>query len=479
MPSDADVAQQTSWRSIRPWTPPLSLVVREITSVSATFILSSNVSDVNGDLEPSLMALGLLAVDDQPDPDEANGSPGAAERKRRTIISDALAKGLSVNVNGSPWQRVFIRIDDKLDEAVIIIYGLMPGRQYDIELGLVQDGQNNIIHRQVVTEDPPEPEVPEFERSISDGPATTPSTSPAQPSPSTPTKPPLTLEDRLNQLQHTLTSLNTERDLVSAQLKSARRDAQKADAALRSEIDILKRALEKSAAAEHRVKQKILALQEAFKRAHVSTREIEEMVTEVEAEVPAIHREKAEREEAYARVKEEADRVREERDREAEKERKALEIMKGELTGLNNKLERLNGKKDKLETSVIPDLEEQLREIKNEIERTEADPFAYQLPAMPPDDSDALPYIPAQRARTSAGTIGRPSPIQRPTHQTSSSAGPHLQHTPGPQLWSPHGRAPAPPLSTLPPRSFSPTRNAGLLSSLLPLLPPPARRRLR
>ncbi|KAF8877051.1 hypothetical protein BD779DRAFT_1399766, partial [Infundibulicybe gibba] len=83
---------------------------------------------------------------------------------------------------------------------------------------------------------------------------------------------------------------------------SARQDARKADAALRSEIDILKLAFGGSAAFEHHVKQEILALQEAFERAHISTCEVGGMITEVE-------------------------------------------------------------------TSVIPDLEEQLREIKNEIER--------------------------------------------------------------------------------------------------------------
>jgi hypothetical protein len=71
--------------------------------------------------------------------------------KKKSVISDALARGLSVNVNGSNWQRVFIRIDDTADEAVIIIYGLMPGRQYDIDLALVQ-GEQNKIRRQVVTQ---------------------------------------------------------------------------------------------------------------------------------------------------------------------------------------------------------------------------------------------------------------------------------------------------------------------------------------
>lgn len=142
---------QTGWHSIRPWTPPLSLSVREITSVSATFILSSTMSDLTGDLEPTLASLGLVVAEDEDDED-VPGEGGSLERKKKTIISDALAKGLSVNVNGLAWQRVFIRIDDTADEAVIIIYGLMPGRQYGIDLGLVQGDQTSKIRRQVITE---------------------------------------------------------------------------------------------------------------------------------------------------------------------------------------------------------------------------------------------------------------------------------------------------------------------------------------
>jgi hypothetical protein len=133
----------SEWHSIRPWSTPLALSVREITSVSATFILSSSLT--SGDSDPSLASLGLGAVHSDSDSDDDS-------ENKKAIIFDALAKGLSVNVNGTPWQRVLVRIDDKTDEGVIIIYGLMPGRQYDIDLGLIQGGQSNSIRKQVVTE---------------------------------------------------------------------------------------------------------------------------------------------------------------------------------------------------------------------------------------------------------------------------------------------------------------------------------------
>lgn len=151
--STSNSISQSGWHSIRPWTPPLYLIVREVTSVSATFILSSSLSDVDGDVEPSLTSLDFIttAGDRYDEDSDESDNADTLQHKKKSVISDALAGGLSVNVNGSNWQRVFIRIDDTADEAVIIIYGLMPGRQYDIDLALVQ-GEQNKIRRQVITQ---------------------------------------------------------------------------------------------------------------------------------------------------------------------------------------------------------------------------------------------------------------------------------------------------------------------------------------
>ena len=142
----------TEWHSIRPWAPTLSLSVREITSVSATFLLSSTLS---GDFDSSLASIGLeaAAADDDPENPQDGVASSSMPGKTNSVIADALAQGLSVNVNGSPWPRAFVRIDDQRDEAVIIIYALMPGRQYDIELGLAPAGQpTSTVHRQVTTD---------------------------------------------------------------------------------------------------------------------------------------------------------------------------------------------------------------------------------------------------------------------------------------------------------------------------------------
>ncbi|EGN92514.1 hypothetical protein SERLA73DRAFT_191010 [Serpula lacrymans var. lacrymans S7.3] len=456
----------SEWHSIRPWTPHLTLSVREITSVSATFILSSSLDDPH---DPSLTTLGISVSDDEDDsstdPDQvrrSNGESSSSSRsRRRAIISDALAKGLSVDVNGSPWQRVIIRVDDQVDEAVIIIYGLMPGRQYDIDLGLVQGGQSSSIRKQVTTEESElradndrDVEVAKLNGSTSSdsmsssitSSVASESSSTVQPQSSTANSAPCSLEDRVRQLQQSLASLTSERETLTASLKNTRRESQKADSALRTEIDILKRASEKNASAEHRAKQKVLALQEAVKRAQTATKEIEELVRETESSLPGLRNEKDEKEAEYAKVKEEADQVKGEREKEQEQDRKRLDSMKGELTGLGNRLEKLNGKREKLETSIVPDLEEQLREIEREIEQVESAERQYTLQEEADigmeesdntfgefsmdgsRDSSSHPFGGSQSSNRNRNhhpvPIGRPTtiPIHRPMHSSLSGS---------------------------------------------------------
>ena len=248
---------------------------------------------------------------------------------------------------------------------------------------------------------------------------------------------PLTVEERHQQLQADLALINTDRDNLIASLKSSRRDAQKADAALRSEIDVLKRASEKHAAAEHRARQKVLALQEAVKRAQAATKEVEGLVRDVETALPALRQQRDEKENVYARIKEETERAQKDWDKEAEKDKKRIETVMGEFTALSNKSEKLNAKKEKLESSIISDLEEQLRDVEREIQKVESD--AMTTPRMP-SEGEEIPFV--ESGETSGFVFSddameqfsqsgarhspphpSPLPLQRQRHQSQHSLG--------------------------------------------------------
>jgi hypothetical protein len=312
----------------------------------------------------------------------------------------------------------------------------------------------------------------------------------------------LTIEERHQQLQADLASINTDRENLTASLKSSRRDAQKADAALRSEIDVLKRASEKHAAAEHRARQKVLALQEAVKRAQAATKEVEGIVRDVEAALPTLRQQRDEKENEYTRAKEELERAQREWDKEAEKDKKRIETVTAEFTALCNKMERLNAKRDKLESSVIDDLEAQLKDVDREIEMVESDSalghrlrwdgeemLSYDISetgSLGVSDDMMEPFpgtgahhssphpVPVQRQRHqsqhSLGAIARPpsaiAPIQRPSipNQQNQQA-----------LWTPPNRSPqyARPVAAVGHSISTPSNGPSILTHR-PLPPPKA-----
>ncbi|KAL0576073.1 hypothetical protein V5O48_005901 [Marasmius crinis-equi] len=472
------------WTSIRPWIPPLTLSVREITSVSVTFILSASSAPLAG--EPDIAAL-LEDIqhrgEDEADGDEEDNSTSNSESEAKkpsssppSVVSRALAGGLSVEVDRGSWRRVFIRIDDKADEAVIIVYGLMPGRQYDVDLELVQ-GQTT-MRSQVVTQgatcpvkvlrnrkilmntiednnpsngtpveaDTSTTPTGNADESTPTRPSTPPNTAStpsqssssqqhAQPSGTSFSFAPLTLEDRIAQLQHTLSLLNSETTTLTASLKSARRDSQKADAALRTEIEVLRRASERHNAGELRAKQKVLALQEAVKRANSSVTETKSETQQTEEAYPELESERNAKEKEHARVLAEAEKMRAEREREEEVVRKRIDGYKSELNALCKTQEKLETKQEKVENGTVKELQEKLDLVERELEELELEEsMAYALaqagarPLGPslgiglgsigqPNRPLNIPEIPSTViTRPLAGPIGLP----RPPPKTSS-----------------------------------------------------------
>ncbi|CAE6381015.1 unnamed protein product [Rhizoctonia solani] len=317
-------------------------------------------------------------VPDSPSIEEELGEK-LADMKHK--ISDVLGKGLAVKVNNAPWQRVVMHVDEESDEeAVVILYGLMPAKHYEIELSVVA-GES--IKGNLRTED----ELNNFDESTRAPPAvtqlnTTPQTQTVTPADTPPSSPSssgssspqprqLTVEERASQLRHMQTMLNQEHDQLTAQLKTARRDAQRADAALRSEIEALKRAVEKNAAGEQRTKQKILALQESVKQALAAAVDADNEVKELERALPGLEVQRTEAEKEHARASEAADRSATEAKAALEQDRKRTGEVEAELTALTAKVEKMTAKRDKLATENIPELERELSCIRAEIEEIE------------------------------------------------------------------------------------------------------------
>jgi hypothetical protein len=236
--------------------------------------------------------------------------------------------------------------------------------------------------------------------------------------------PQVTLKDRLSQLQHSLSLINAERDTLLTQIKSLRRTSQKADASLRAEIEILKRTSEKHSAFEVRGKQKVLALQEAVKRAQIAARESEVLRVEVEEETLVISEKKEEKENELHKVMSEAGSITREKECLVEKEKKRMEGMRNELAGLSGKLDRLAGKREKMEGAVLPELEKKVSDVERELEEVEQEVanFEMQERTRMQLEETYMPFQQQRRRQNSVGPIGRPITIQRPSfHEFTST----------------------------------------------------------
>ena len=228
----------------------------------------------------------------------------------------------------------------------------------------------------------------------------------------------ITQEERIGQLRKQLSLLTAERDDLTSQLKLARRESQRTETALKSEIETLKRASEKHAAGEHRSRQKVLALQEAVKQASAAAGDIEQMVKVIEETLPGLSERAKEAQTVHNMVKEEAEKKCIELDDITHEDKKIVNELQGELTGVCTKLEKVTGKRDKLEKEVVPQLEERLQDLRREIEELER----------PPGDEDTQddgedvngPW----NVRNWVPPIQRPSALQRsnfPSHSISNT----------------------------------------------------------
>jgi len=251
--------------------------------------------------------------------------------------------------------------------------------------------------------------------------------------------PSITLDDKVHQLNQTLSLLQAERDSLALSLKTTRRDAQRADAAIRADIETLKRASDKFASVEHRARQKALALQEAVKQTLAAAADIGTAVTDVETSLPTLREQQVEAEKEFRIAKLQAAQARGERETLERQEKKRVDGLQSELVGLGSKLEKLNGKREKLETSVIPDLEEELRRIEEEIANSagpsptntdRSDDAYYHGPASfgvstQSGSITALPNLGGFPDDTrSTGQDSSPSPIEIPRRRK------HLSHPP-------------------------------------------------
>ena len=218
-----------------------------------------------------------------------------------------------------------------------------------------------------------------------------------------------------------------QRDAVTAQLRNARKESQKADNAMRTEIETLKRAAEKNAGIEGRNKRKVQSAQRVVAQLTQAASDAEEQIRILSEDLlPALDERIRDMTEEYAKVKEEADRSAVETEDALRSDAKRASQLSAEMKELDGNLDKTMRNNTELADSMIPDLEKQLAALLKEIDDVEKG-SAYNLPLGEFNHEADYPHhyhssssslqshaFQSFRNGQQMSRSTRPSPIQRP-----------------------------------------------------------------
>ena len=159
-----------------------------------------------------------------------------------------------------------------------------------------------------------------------------------------------------------IAAAHAEKEHIQAQIKEARRASQRAEAALRLEIETVKKATEKAGSMDLRAKQKALALQEQVKQAWAAAEHADGQALEVENTHGDLEKRLASIRVAVEDVRGEWKVIKEKEDKVRENDKKQRAEEEKKLTDITGKIDRLRSKKEKKAAEKV-DLEKKLHEL--------------------------------------------------------------------------------------------------------------------
>ncbi|KAJ9092857.1 hypothetical protein QFC19_008581 [Naganishia cerealis] len=175
----------------------------------------------------------------------------------------------------------------------------------------------------------------------------------------------------IHDLRHLISAAAMEKDELAAQLKKTRRESQKAEAALRAEVEALKRAIEKTALPDLRSRQKSLALQEQVKQAIHGAAEAEREYEEINDGLDSWKEEEDKVKEEWQSMQSARNAALEQKDSVIDLERKARAELDAQLTALKARVHKQSTKKERLhkENEELRQKLENVAEARREVEK--------------------------------------------------------------------------------------------------------------
>ncbi|WVW78163.1 hypothetical protein I302_100114 [Kwoniella bestiolae CBS 10118] len=303
------------------------------------------------------------------------------------------------------------------DRAVVVVYGLSPGKEYEVELRVVglfsQEGGEGLVSTSVLIPPSPTPNTNLHPRSRANSlrsrsrprsrsnsltggsPGHPPNSSPLSHtrssdavatldslasgshdtlSPDTaaiiPTPVLNAVDTQTAQLRHLIATAHAEKEHLQTQIKEARRTSQRQEAALKAEIENVKKAIEKAGSMDLRSKQKALATQEQVKQGWAGAESAEKDASDVESGLDTLESklEALNIEVEAIQLEWKSIKDREEEFREKDKKTRLEEDKK--LAEVLAKIDKLKSKKAKKQ-SEQDELEKQLKDLETKIKDQE------------------------------------------------------------------------------------------------------------
>ncbi|PWN50605.1 hypothetical protein IE53DRAFT_87042 [Violaceomyces palustris] len=406
----------------------------------------------------------------------AEGRDKKTDPSEQSIIAALFESEVSVVVNGEDWPHVLMG-ERGSDEAIVVIFGFQPEQEYDIQFIVGKEAVKvesalARVRNQTGGEAKRVNEPLESIKSLSSG-AHMGNRSRSS-SPSRPTLKSSTMDANANgesSLQEQKAALQANHDAsvalrvsLTAELKKARKETSKAEGALRNEIEAVKRGLDRMSGADHRSKQKVLALQESVRQATIHAREINEEAEALEAERQSWEEKEssvqAELEELRKRVEEEELKAK----KSIEEDELAVQELEKELKELTAALKARQEEKESLKDKRLPELEAEIAKVKSQIVESLNKPFPHRGQGLSGPNRQASRlgptqvhhFVPTQAFARPRGLNGLGQPSNHPGrvpgrsgHGVTSnraSSGPAYLGVPQPQPQP----QPQPPLATQP-----------------------------
>lgn len=327
---------------------------------------------------PHFLARSNMQDDDPVTPSEASDDPHPPSR--------ILEAGVTVSVNGIPWSQVVVG-DSGAEEAFIVVYGLQPSRDYELQLN-VEDKHLSSIS--VATSEAEEKLTTDSAISASTAIGSADRGSPiAQSATGTTTQVPRIKRTHTPPMQDTdatvvetgdpslppstgsvAVSHNFTASALQAAVRKARKDASRSESALRNEIEAIRRGLERMSDVDHRSKQKVLALQESIRQATTQAKDIDDEATAVEDEREEWEKREREKDSELERVRVDLEDKMRVSQAHIKEDAEEIEMMEKELQQITRSVEEKRAAKGRLETEKLIEVEQELGRIHVEIENT-------------------------------------------------------------------------------------------------------------